>query len=134
MTSSLSIAAQPGTAFPKMIEAKATAGDCPKADAFAVGVVLPSPSSTSALRDEELERHIADLGRQLEAAYKRFQDHGDPRARQEAIAWLQLQTEAIERRSASVRGAMERVIDEGVDFFQTEGARQRRMLIARGLA
>lgn len=82
----------------------------------------------------DLELHIAAIGQRLEEAYKLFQETRYPRARQQAIAWLQLQTQAIEARNQAARDRGEQVLDEGADYFAAQGSHIRRMEIARVLA
>lgn len=70
------------------------------------------------MSDLELEQHVADCGRLMQAAYSR----GD---RAEAISWLHAQAEAIKGRSAAQVQRME----EG--YFGARGAADRRALEAR---
>jgi hypothetical protein len=71
---------------------------------------------------------------QVQWSYARFEAHGNQADREDAKNWLRMQEQAIAGRSAAQVARMDRVIDEGLDYFQTAGERDRRMLAARGLA
>jgi hypothetical protein len=90
----------------------------------------PAPKFVCGLSDTtdlEREQHIQDCGHRMELAMQL----GD---RKQAREWMDLQHQAIKARSEAQKARMERVIDDGLDYFSTEGQRARRMLDARGLA
>lgn len=91
-------------------------------------------TQTAEANDAIRERHIVSCGMQMEKAYARFQAHGNTDDREEARQWKELQRMAIARRSPAQLQRMEQAIDEGLDYFQTEGERAHRMAQARGLA
>lgn len=66
----------------------------------------------------ERDAHIQSCSDHFLAAYRRFEDHGLPADRDEACQWLHLRDQAL----------VERMVDEGSDFFQTAGARDARAL------
>ena len=78
--------------------------------------------------------HVVDLGRLMLAAYARYEASSDLQDRADADLYRILQVEAIKGRSEAQRQRMEQAIDEGLDYFQTEGERARRMLLAMGIA
>jgi hypothetical protein len=86
----------------------------------------------SALADDELEIHIEDAHWQYRTAYERFQLHGCPCDRDEALLHLHRMNTAILARSAAIQAArhaaFERRLDEGVDYFQVQGLRDRSVL------
>lgn len=90
------------------------------------------------MQASELETHIADCERLWRAAYQRFQDHGNPHDRDEALLHLHRQNEAILARSPAVQAArhaaFERTVDEGVGYFTSEHARQLGMQYRRTAA
>ena len=75
------------------------------------------------LSDAELIRHVQDCGRHMLAHYERFETLGDPADRDAAVQWLHAQQEA--------QRALQRHLDEGLDYFATAGARDRCMLERR---
>lgn len=93
-----------------------------------------TPAAAPAMTDHENELHILACGAHMEAAYRRFQDHGNPQDRDEAVLWQDLQRQAIEARSPAQRARMEKAIDDGLDFFQTQGQLAHRMAQARGIS
>lgn len=84
-------------------------------------------SRRAAVSDAELERHIASLGQLSEKAMA----EGDPTS---ARLWSASMVHAIAQRSPEQLARMARVIDEGIDYFQIQAERARRMAQARGLA
>lgn len=80
-----------------------------------------------AMTDAERELHIADLAGHMEAAYARFEKYGMPADRDIAWQFMHMRDEAIKARSpaqqARITTALEKAIDEGVDYFQVMGAR-----------
>lgn len=78
------------------------------------------------MTDEELEQHIADLGRLIVKSYR----EGD---RASAVAWSAARTAAIKGRSPAQVARMER--DLGLDggcFFDRSGEQDRAALLERG--
>ena len=61
----------------------------------------------------ERDIHIQSLSDHFMAAYQRFEDSGLVADRDEAYRWLRMRDTAL----------LEKVRDEGCDFFQTAGAR-----------
>lgn len=97
-----------------------------------MNATTPSNLAPADMTDAERELHIASLGQHMEQAYARFQAHRNPQDRDEAIQWHRLQLEAIQARSDAQKARMTLAIDQGLDYFQTEGDRARRMALARG--
>lgn len=73
------------------------------------------------LIDDELEIHIEDCHWQYRTAYERFQMHGSPHDRDEALLHLHRMNTAILARSpaarAAIRAEYERSLDDSVGFF-----------------
>jgi hypothetical protein len=88
------------------------------------------------LSEAELEAHITDLTGLMELAYMFFVQTGDGSYRAEAARLLANRDAAILARSEATQyarhAAFERRLDEGVDFFGTQGARQGRALKQSG--
>lgn len=82
--------------------------------------------------DDELELHIEDAHYQYRTAYERFELHGCPHDRDEALLHLHRMNAALLARSpealAARHAAFEQRISQGVDFFNSEYASQ----LARG--
>jgi hypothetical protein len=76
--------------------------------------------------DSELEQHIASLAKLSEQAMAA----GDPTG---ARLYAEQMKQAIAQRSPEAIARMEKVIDEGLDFFSSTGAAHRRMRLARGI-
>lgn len=76
--------------------------------------------------DEELELHIEDCQWQYLTAYERFQMHGNPHDRDEALLHLHRMNEAILARSPAVKAArhaqFEQDLQEQVAYFASEAA------------
>ena len=74
----------------------------------------------------ELEQYIGVCEGLWRAAYERFQQHGNPPDREEAVLWLHAQNEAILERSRRVGAArhaeFEQRYSEGNDYFQSAHA------------
>lgn len=70
------------------------AAGAPQADPD-VGEILRRMDVARTLSAEELEQHIADCSTLWQCAYARFQEHGNPADREEAVLWLHTQNEAI---------------------------------------
>jgi hypothetical protein len=81
--------------------------------------------------DHELELHIEDAHHQYRIAYERFELHGCPHDRDEALLHLHRMNEAIVARSPAVLAArhaeFEQRISEGVDYFQSAHAHELAM-------
>ena len=95
-------------------------------------VCQPSSASVVAerrLSDAELDAHIDDCATHLMRAYARYQDSRLPADREEAVLWLELERIALLERQArhgvERHAEFERRLDEGVDYFQVQGARDR---------
>ncbi len=58
-------------------------------------------TAVSALSDTELEAHIIDCGRQMEACMARWEAHGNFADRGESLFWLNEQMEAIKARGGN---------------------------------
>lgn len=88
--------------------------------------------------DAELERHIQDCNDLFLAAYRRFEEHGLPSDRDEAVLWLHRRDAAILARSQEVQARrqaeFERQLDEGVGFFIDAGDRDRVIVLGRRAA
>lgn len=59
------------------------------------------------LTDSELELHIADTGRLMQAAYARYEASSDLQDRAEADRWLMLQEAAIRARRPAFVASLE---------------------------
>ena len=85
-----------------------------------------APVTGGDLSHAELESHIEDAHWQYRTAYERFQLHGNPCDRDEALQHLHRMNTAILARSAAVQAArhaeFEDRISQGVDFFQSKYA------------
>lgn len=83
------------------------------------------------LTDVEHAAHILDCERLWRAAYAEFEAHGNPSDRDEALLHLHRMNEAILGRSAAMQAQrhaeFERMLDEGCDYFQVQGARDALM-------
>ena len=99
--------------------AEASSGNEPEFSETGVGPCL----------QDETPALLEQLGQRMESAYMLFKKTGLAADRAEARRLLSLVDQAIAARSDS-----QRAMDEGCDYFQVEGARMRRILIARGLA
>lgn len=74
---------------------------------------MHTPTQPQAMTDAERDAHIQSCSDHFLAAYARFEDFGSPVDRDEAYQWMHMRDEALR----------EKVLDEGVDFFQVMGAR-----------
>ncbi|MES2910589.1 MAG: hypothetical protein V4718_04325 [Pseudomonadota bacterium] len=85
--------------------------------------------------DREREQHIKSCGDKFLIAYEQYTDTKDPAYREEALKWLNLQNDAINGRSQAAQtmrhAAFERALNEGPDFFQTEGQLDGRAIALR---
>jgi hypothetical protein len=92
-------------------------------------------AASSARFDEELEIHIEDCHWQYRTAYERFQMHGNPNDRDEALLHLHRMNAAILARSPAAQAArwaeIDRSIDERFDYFGMRG-REDRAAMERG--
>jgi hypothetical protein len=105
-----------GAELPDSIVSSQPCAPCSRALTQRVGERL----GRADLADAELDQHIADLTVLWMEAYKRFQAHGNPVDREDALLWLHTRDRAHLERS---RGATEaQRLDEGVDFFQSRHA------------
>lgn len=89
--------------FPSAISAQplSSSGGMPsEAD---VGEILRRLDAGRQLSGAELERHIADCCVLWQRAYARFQQHGIPADREEALLWLHEQNRSILARAAAVQ-------------------------------
>jgi hypothetical protein len=81
--------------------------------------------------EEELELHIEDAHYQYRIAYERFELHGNPNDRDEALLHLHRMNAALMARSPAVQAArhaeFEQRISEGVDYFQSAHAHELAM-------
>lgn len=79
-----------------------------------------------ALSDLELELHIEDAQHQWQAAYERYQLHGNPHDRDEALQHLHRMNQAILSRSPAVQAQrhaqFEQHLTEQHAFFISEAA------------
>lgn len=85
-------------------------------------------------QDQEREIHIEDCAHQWRMAYERFQMHGNPHDRDEALQHLHRMNEAIRGRSAAVQAQrhqeFEQRLADGLDYFAAAGQRDRERLAA----
>lgn len=85
-------------------------------------------------QDQEREIHIEDCAHQWRMAYERFQMHGNPHDRDEALQHLNRMNEAILGRSAAVQAQrhqeFEQRLADGLDYFAAAGQRDRERLAA----
>lgn len=79
---------------------------------------MPTATQPQAMTADERDAHILSLSDHFMAAYGRFEDYGLAEDRDEAYQWLHLRDKAV----------LERLADEGNDFFQTAGARDARAM------
>lgn len=77
----------------------------------------PQPAD-KALSHEERDQYIQNCSEHFLAAYGRFEDHGLPCDRDEAYQWLHMRDAAV----------IERLLDEGLDFFAVQGTADRAKL------
>ena len=108
-----------GHHFPSSIAgASATAESQPQTEPD-VGEILRRLDASRQLSGAELEQHIADCSALWQRAYGRFQAHGSPTDRDEAVLWLHRMNEAILMRPAGVQAqrhaAFERRLAAGID-------------------
>jgi hypothetical protein len=93
-------------------------------------------AASSARFDEELEIHIEDCHWQYRTAYERFQMHGNPNDRDEALLHLHRMNAAILARSPAAQAArwaeIQQSIDDGVGYFAFRGEQDRVAMEARG--
>lgn len=89
--------------------------------------VSDSAISEPALSDLEHEIHIEDCHHQYRVAYERFELHGSPHDRDEALLHLHRMNQALVNRPGQYErhAAFERRLDEGVDYFANRGAADR---------
>lgn len=73
-----------------------------------------------AMTPEERDAHIQDCTKQFMDTYARFEDHGLPADRDAALQWLHIRDQAVR----------ERLLDEGLDFFQVQGKRDSAEMLA----
>ena len=110
-----------GTQCPDETVPAASSAVCGLTSCTAVGAALQPDCS-----DDEREAFILHCGEQLQAAYRRFEEHNLPADRDAAIQWLHLQDQARIGRSQAMQQAMEqgiqRRIDEGVGYFSSDAA------------
>jgi len=103
-----------------------------KAPDFGQDATALSARADMDMTDEELEAHIFCCGQQLEAAYARYERYRVPADRDAAVELLHMRDRAIKARSpaqqARITAAIEKAIDEGVDYFQVMGARDGKAL------
>ena len=88
----------------------------------------PEPRGFGPFLDHELEEHIRDCEWQWQRAYARFQAHGCPHDRDEALQHLHRMNQAILARSPAVQAerhaAFERTVTERFAYFISEHAQQ----------
>ncbi len=86
----------------------------------------PEPRGFGPFPDCELEAHIADCEWQWQRAYARFQAHGFPHDRDEALLHLHRMNQAILARSPAVQAerhaAFERTVTEQCAYFISDAA------------
>lgn len=75
----------------------------------------PVGASLQPLSDAELDRHIADLTTLWQQAYARFQEHGNPHDRDEALRWLH-------ERDQATLDRVRRLEDAGCCYFSSDAA------------
>jgi hypothetical protein len=97
-----------------------------------VGRVLQDLAAARAVSDSEIRQHALDCGLLMEQAYDRFQAHGEPAAREEALLWMCRRDEALRSLSPSWKAAREALIQfaiaEGTGCYfldQADAARRR---------
>ncbi|MCY1169048.1 hypothetical protein D9M73_90620 [compost metagenome] len=74
---------------------------------------MNTPALIKPMTAAERDLHIQDCTKHFMEAYARFEDHGLPADRDAALQWLHIRDQAVR----------ERLLDEGLDFFQVQGAR-----------
>lgn len=89
----------------------------PTASTAVCGTAPRSPvgPSLQPLTDAELDRHIADLTSLWQRAYSRFQEHGNPHDRDEALRWLH-------ERDQATLARVRRIEDAGCCYFSSDAA------------
>lgn len=99
---------------PTLIAALPAANNDQEAAIEGVGAVLQTMQAARAIGEAEIRAHIQDCGFLMQVAYQRFETYGDPADRDTAVLWLHHQQEAQRH--------LQRLLDDGVDFFQSPAA------------
>lgn len=114
-----------GTSFPTSIENPPTDGSGRCLLIARVSRVLQDMAAARPVSDQDLRQHAADCSALMEQAYARFEEHGIPADREEAVLWMFRRDEAHRSLSPAWRAAREaqiqQAIAQGVGFFVTEG-------------
>jgi hypothetical protein len=117
---------QPRAELPTSIAAQCAVAPCQPDALLKVGAFLHRLDGERALSDDELEIHIEDCAHQWMTAYERFQLHGSPHDRDEALLHLHRMNTAILARSPAVQACrhadFEQRLVEQIDYFQSEHA------------
>jgi hypothetical protein len=79
-----------------------------------VGRFLQAVAAARSLTDQEVRQHAADCSRLMEAAYARFEAHGDPADREEAVLWMSRRDEAMRSLSPAFKAAREAEIQRAI--------------------
>jgi hypothetical protein len=85
-----------------------------------IGRVLQDLANARIVTDAEIRQHAADCTSLMEQAYSRFQEHGNPADRDEAVLWMHRANEAIRCLSPAWKAAREAQIQQLV--FSRGGA------------
>lgn len=79
-----------------------------------VGEILRRMDVDRTVTDEELEQHAADCTRLMEEAYQRFEQHGNPADREEALLWMTRRDAARKALSPAWKAAREAEIQRRI--------------------
>jgi hypothetical protein len=101
-----------------------------------VGRFLQAVAAARALSDQEIRQHAADCAALMELAYARFEAHGNPADREEAVLWMSRRDEAHRSLSPAWKAARETQIREaiaaGLGCYFTEQGDAARARAGRG--
>lgn len=87
-----------------------------------VGAILRRMDVCRTLDEAELRQHVHDCALLLQRAYARFEAHGNPADRDEALQWWHEERDAVHQLHLLERAAAERGLDDGGDYFRSEHA------------
>lgn len=101
-----------------------------------VSRVLQDMAAARPVSDQDLRQHAADCSALMEQAYARFEEHGIPADREEAVLWMHHRDHALRSFSpqwvAQRQAEIQQAIAQGVGFFVTEGESDSTARAARG--